>query len=142
MAGFIRAETRPTKIWSFVRLWFSAWKRWVSASSLPKARTTRTPVRFSLVADRTLSSFPWTCWYRGMVHSITPKTTAASRGMATTNTRAAFQSMVKAMTMAPNTTKGERSSRRRARFMPFCTWLMSLVMRVMRVAVPVVSSSV
>ena len=94
------------------------------------------------MAESTRSSPAWTCLYRGMVHSITPKTTAASRGMATTNTNAAFQSMVKAMTMAPNTTKGERSSSRRARFMPFCTWLMSLVMRVMSVAVPAVSSSV
>ena len=36
--------------------------------------------------------------------------------------------------MAPNTTKGDRSSRRRVMFTPFCTWLMSLVMRVMREA--------
>ena len=29
--------------------------------------------------------------------------------------------MVNAMTMAPNTTNGERSSSRSARFTPFCT---------------------
>ena len=103
---------------------------------------TRTPVRFSRVAPSTLSRPACTCLYRGMVHSITPNTTTASRGMATTNTSAAGTSMVKAITMAPNTTKGERSSSRRARFRPFCTWLMSLVMRVIRVEVPTVSISV
>ena len=82
---------------------------------------TRTPVRFSRVAPRTLSNPDWTALYRGMVHSITPNTTAASRGMVTTNTKAAGTSMVKAITMAPNTTKGDRSSRRKARFRPFCT---------------------
>ena len=51
-------------------------------------------------------------------------------------------SMVKAMIIAPKTTNGERSSRRRHMFTPVCTWLMSLFMRVMSVEVPTVSSSV
>ena len=42
-------------------------------------------------------------------------------GIPTTNTSAAFTSMVNAMTMAPITTNGERSSKRRVRFTPFCT---------------------
>ena len=42
---------------------------------------------------------------------------------------------------APNTTKGDRSSRRRARFTPFCSWFTSLVMRVIMVAEPRVSIS-
>ena len=50
--------------------------------------------------------------------------------------------MVNAMIIAPNTMNGERSSRRSVRFTPVCTWLMSLVMRVIMVDVPSVSSCV
>ena len=53
-----------------------------------------------------------------------------------------FASMVNAIIMAPNTTKGERRRRRRAKFIPVCTWFTSLVIRVIRVDVPVVSSLV
>ena len=68
-----------------------------------------------------------------MIHSatITPAKIIAQR-----------VSMVKAMIIAPKTTNGERSSRRRHMFTPVCTWLMSLFMRVMSVEVPTVSSSV
>ena len=59
--------------------------------------------------------------YNGIHASITPNTTTASAGIPTTNTSAAFTSMVNAMTMAPITTNGERSSKRRVRFTPFCT---------------------
>ena len=52
------------------------------------------------------------------------------------------QSTVKAITIAPSTTKGERKSRRSVMFTPVCTWFMSVVMRLMSVAVPRVSSSV
>ena len=65
-----------------------------------------------------------------------PNTTMDSSGIVTTNTSAALTSMVNAITIAPNTTKGERSSSRSARFRPDCTWLMSLVMRVIRVSTP------
>ena len=73
--------------------------------------------------------------------SMMPKTTMDSRGITTTNTMADFTSTVKAMIMAPNTMKGDRRNRRRNRFRPVCTWLMSLVMRVMRVEVPTRSIS-
>ena len=73
--------------------------------------------------------------------TITPNTTTLSSGMATTKISAARALTVKAMTMAPITTKGLRRNRRRNRFKPLCTWLMSLVMRVMRVLVPRVSIS-
>ena len=49
------------------------------------------------------------------------KTTANSAGIVTTKTSAAFASTVKAMTIAPNTTNGDRSSSRSVRFRPFCT---------------------
>ena len=74
-----------------------------------------------------------------MVSAIIPNTTRHRSGMAAAKISAAFQSMVKAITMAPNTTKGLRSSRRRVMLMPFCTWFTSLVMRVMRVAEPTLS---
>ena len=45
------------------------------------------------------------------------------------------------MIIAPNTTNGERSSRRSVRFTPFCIWFISLVILVMRVEVPTWSIS-
>ena len=71
-----------------------------------------------------------------------PKTTTESRGMVTTKIRAAFTSMVNAMIIAPNTIQGERRNRRSTILAPFCTWLISLVILVMRVEVPMVSISV
>ena len=70
-----------------------------------------------------------------------PKTITASTGIATTKMSAAFTLIVKAMIIAPKTMKGERRKRRRKRLTPFCTWLMSEVMRVMRVPVPALSRS-
>ena len=75
-----------------------------------------------------------------MVRSMMPNTTTDRMGMATTNTSAAFASTKNAMIMAPNTTKGERSNSRRARFMPVCTWFISLVIRVIRVDEPTLSN--
>ena len=43
--------------------------------------------------------------------------------------------------LAPNTTKGDRSSRRRVRFTPLCAWLISEVIRVISVGVPKRSNS-
>ena len=57
----------------------------------------------------------------GMVMSMMPNTTMHRMGMTPANTIAAWVSMVKAMTIAPNTTKGDRSSSRRVRFTPFWT---------------------
>ena len=45
------------------------------------------------------------------------------------------------MIIAPNTTKGERSSSRSVILTPYCTWFMSLVMRVTSVEVPSESMS-
>ena len=69
-----------------------------------------------------------------------PNTTRLSAGIATANHTAASPSIVKAITIAPNTTKGERRSSRSVRFSPVCTWFMSLVIRVTRVGMPVRSS--
>ena len=52
-----------------------------------------------------------------------------------------FGLMENAIISAPITMNGERSSRRSVRLTPFCTWLMSLVMRVTSVGVPMPSSS-
>ncbi len=61
--------------------------------------------------------------------------------MVTAKGSAALTSTEKAMTMAPRTTKGERRNRRRNILIPFCTWFTSLVIRLMRVEVPIVSIS-
>ena len=140
--GFISAAMRPTLSWASFSSLLAFAKRSASASSRPKARTTRTPVRFSRVAEVTASSFCCTRLYIGEVSFITPKTITASTGMAMTKMLAAPQSMVKAITIAPMTMNGLRRNRRRNMFTPFCTWLTSAVMRVMRVETPMVSSSV
>ena len=71
-----------------------------------------------------------------------PVTASASSGMRARKISAVFTSTVKAITIAPITTKGERSSRRSVMFTPVCTWFMSVVIRLMSVGVPSVSSSV
>ena len=50
-----------------------------------------------------------------------PNTTTDKSGIVTTNTSAALTSTVNAMTIAPNTIKGERRNRRRNRLTPDCT---------------------
>ena len=77
----------------------------------------------------------------GMVDSMMPNTTTASSGIVTQNIKAAFTLMVKAMTMAPKTMKGDRIKRRSVRFTPLSIWLMSEVIRVINVDVPSVSIS-
>jgi len=77
-----------------------------------------------------------------MDSSIIAKTTIKSAGMATTKVKAALVSTVNAIIMAPNTIKGERSNRRNVRFIPVCTWFISLVIRVIILDVPRVSISV
>ena len=77
-----------------------------------------------------------------MLAIMMPNTTMESSGIATTKMNAAFTSTVNAMTIAPNTMNGERSNRRSVRLTPFCSWFTSLVMRVISVLVPIVSSSV
>ena len=89
----------------------------------------------------TLSSCFCTFLYNGMLASRMAKTTIRSAGMVTAKGRAARKSTVKAMTMAPITTKGERRNRRRNILIPFCTWLTSLVIRLIRVEVPMESIS-
>ncbi len=71
-----------------------------------------------------------------------PNTTMDSSGIATTKISAALTSTVNAMIIAPNTMNGERSNRRSVRLTPFCNWFTSLVIRVISVLVPIVSSSV
>ena len=48
-----------------------------------------------------------------------PKTTTDKTGIATTNMRAAFTSIVKAITIAPNTINGERIKSLKNIFTPF-----------------------
>ena len=67
---------------------------------------------------------------------MSPNTIRLRTGTVTTNTRATFQSMVKASTTLPKTMKGERINSRKNIFRPFCTWLISLVSRVIRVLPP------
>lgn len=78
----------------------------------------------------------------GMLTSIMPNTATNRIGIVTRNTMAHFTLTVNAITTEPNTINGLRSSRRRPMLIPFCTWLISLIRRVISVSVPMVSSSV
>ena len=49
------------------------------------------------------------------------KTTTERRAMAPAKIRALLVSIVNAIIIAPNTTKGERSNSLNVRFTPFCT---------------------
>ena len=117
-------------------------KRLISSCSLLNALITLTPVRFSLVIPRILSSPDCTFLYIGLVASMIPNTISASTGIAATNTSAAFTSIVNAIIIAPNTINGERRNSRSTMLIPFCTWLISLVILVTSVDVPSVSISV
>ena len=73
--------------------------------------------------------------------SMIPKTTKASTGIATAKINAAGTSIVNAMIIAPNTTKGERKKSLSVKFTPFCSWFISLVILVIIVDVPILSNS-
>ena len=77
-----------------------------------------------------------------MLYRIMANTTTDNTGIVTTNTRAAFTSTVNAMIMAPKTINGERKNSLSTMLTPDCAWLISLVIRVIRVEVPMVSISV
>ncbi len=68
-------------------------------------------------------------------------TTIRRTGMATAKGTAALTSTVKAMIIAPKTRKGSAGTAGGTCLMPFCTWLTSLVIRLMRVEVPMASIS-
>ena len=74
--------------------------------------------------------------------SIMPKTATHKMTITPKKMSAACTLMVNAIIIAPNTTKGERRSRRRTRFTPFWIWFTSEVIRVITVAVPTPSNSV
>ena len=64
-----------------------------------------------------------------------------SSGIVTTKITAAFGLTINAMTMLPNTINGDLRNSLRKRFSPLCTWLISLVIRVISVEVPSLSIS-
>ncbi len=138
--GFIRPEMEPTLRCIRFKVSFSSEKDDISSFSFLKALMTLTPSKFSPVLVRMVSRADWTFLYMGMVMTMMPKTTIESTGIVTTKIRAAFTFTVKAMIMAPKTMKGERRKRRRVMLTPAWAWLISLVIRVIRVELPRLSS--
>ena len=70
-----------------------------------------------------------------------PNTTSDNSTITATKISAVRGLMTNAKMVAPSTTHGERRNRRITQLMPVCMVLTSLVMRVISVAVPTVSSS-
>ena len=132
---------RPTPTCIWVSFSFSRRNSSISEAWRLKARTTRTPSRFSRVVFMMRSSWPWFARYIGAVVRMIPNTTMKRITMVTAKMRPARALIVKAMTMAPNTMNGERMKRRSAMLTPLSTALMSEVMRVIRGLVPSVSIS-
>ncbi len=141
VTGFMTALILPTRFCINVRLSRLSSNLLFSSSSLWNARITLAPARFSLVMPSTLSRRSCTLRYIGMLTAITPNTTRDSNGIVTTKIIADLKSMVNAITIAPNTIKGERRNRRSTMLTPDWAWLMSLVSRVISVAVPALSIS-
>ena len=137
----VSPEIEPDFFCILVSSSFFCLKRASSSSSLQKARITRIPVRFSLAVRRTSSSFACTDFIIGIFRYMMPKTTIDNRMIAPTKLSAALKSIVNAMIMAPNTTNGERRNSLSAILTPFCSRLISLVIRVIIVEVPIVSTS-
>ena len=73
--------------------------------------------------------------------AMRPKTMRKSTGMDSKNTVATVRFNESARMAAPKTMKGLRKKSLRNMLRPFCTWFTSLVMRVMRVEPPMVSTS-
>ena len=119
--GFMSAATLPTFICAFAREEFIFVNFSFCISSLPKARMTRTPPRFSRVAPVTSSRFFCTFLYIGAVINIIPKTITNITIIATTKIKAICGFIVKAIIIAPNTINGLLKNRRRNIFAPFCT---------------------
>ena len=114
----MRAETFPALIPDDASLLFSFLYSAISLSSIPKARITRTPERFSRVLLRILSTPDCTLLYIGMVISIIPKTTTERPSMTARKFRPDSRSIEKAIIIAPNTTNGERKSSLNVRLSP------------------------
>ena len=140
VAGFMIADIFPTFICILFKSSFLVSKSEISSFSLQNALITRVPSRFSRVLPSRPSNRCCTFLYSGIQTSITANTTAASTGTATVNTTAEPESTVNAIITAPKTTNGERKTRRRVRFVPVCTWLISPVSLVIRVDAPSESS--
>ena len=115
------AEILPTCCWLSASFSLIAANSRTWVSSLPNARITRTPFRFSRVAAVTLSKFFWVCLYLGFVIFMIPKTITNSTLIAATKISAKWAFRANTITIAPNTMKGDRRNRRRNILMPFCT---------------------
>ena len=118
VTGFISAPIVPAFSLPFVKARFFSRKFLRSSSSLQKARTTRTPVKFSRAASTTLSDFSCAFLYSGVVMPMMSATATNSAGITAANTHADGGSIKNAAIIAPNTIKGERRNRRRNMFTP------------------------
>ena len=136
VTGFSAALMTPTRTVAAASEAPALSKACTSACWRPNARITRTPSRCS-PARRAMPSCP-ACMppYMGTVLRITAYSTSTISGVDTRNTRPICALMVKAMTMEPMARNGARTARRMNMFTPVCTWLASLVRRVMRESVP------
>ena len=102
---------------------------------------TLTPVWFSLVSLRSVSSPFCIFSYLGMLQPVMKTTTKAKSAIVTTKTSACLKSIVNAIAIAPNTTKGDLKRSLIVMLTPCWTWFISLVILVIMADVPSLSIS-
>ena len=107
-------------------------KRSLSWSILSNARTTRTPVSPSRITRLILSILAWMARNSGMPREAMRMMSAAMIGIATPSTQVRRASTWRAMMISPMAMMGAMIIMRITTMAKFCTWVMSLVVRVMR----------
>ena len=139
MNGIVMAMVRMARSVCSLRAWLALRKRSSSWAARTKALTTRTPARFSCMTMLRASSRCWTPRKSGKARRITKTMSAMTKGISTTKMRASCGLVSTAMTTPPTTSRGARTMMRSAINTSSCTWVTSLVRRVIRA--PVSSSS-
>ena len=141
MAGPKSAIARSARVEAAVSSRFAPANRRTSCSSWPKAFTTRMPPRYSRVTEFTPSRPSCTRRKRGKPVSRLTVISAAAIGTTTASTRESPGSRMTAITRLPTARMGALAKMRITPFTNVCTWVTSLVCRVMREAVSNASSS-
>lgn len=134
--GNINPINRPPRRATLVSTWLLSSKRAVSYGSRTKARTTRMPVICSR-STRFMSSMR-SCIDRnvGTIRAITLPMVRMSTGIATARIHVSSTSSCRAKMMPPMAVMGAAMSIVHVICTNVCTWLTSLVTRVMRLGAP------
>ena len=136
MTGPSSTNSRPIRTDVSVRAALASVNRRVSWRSRTNARTTRMPWICSRSTPLTSSMLSCIRWNSGMRRATIHATITSSTGTETHTSQDRPGSSRMAMMMPPTAMIGTATMKFRAMRVSICTWLTSLVPRVMRVAAP------